>query len=129
MQEGKFKEAFSAFKEAVKYKRDSWQLWSNYAAAALKTGSFQAAARAVEQVKHFARHIADAVINMAFAYLSKLASLLFLIAQAQLLKLKKSQGCPALKVQLFPRKSACSIDQTDGMLFLQREVILAWHLI
>ena len=51
-QGGKYKEAFSSFKEAVKYKRDSWQTWSNYAAAAVKTESFQAAARAVEQVIH-----------------------------------------------------------------------------
>ena len=49
-QDGNYKEAFSAFKEAVRYKRDSWQTWSNYAAAAVQTDSFQAAARAVEQV-------------------------------------------------------------------------------
>ena len=50
LQESKYKEAYSALGEAVKYKRDSWQTWSNFAAAAVKTGNLQPAARAVEQV-------------------------------------------------------------------------------
>lgn len=51
-QDGRFEEAHSALQEAVKYKRDSWQTWSNLAAAAVKTQNYQAAARAVEQVLH-----------------------------------------------------------------------------
>lgn len=50
MQEGHFKEAFSALSEAVKFKRDSWQTWANYAHAAVQTGSFLPAARGIAQV-------------------------------------------------------------------------------
>ena len=37
-QERRFREAFSALGEAVKFKRESWQTWANYAHAALQTG-------------------------------------------------------------------------------------------
>lgn len=42
-------EAFSALSEAVKYKRDSWQTWSNYGQAAAQTGNGLPAARAVQK--------------------------------------------------------------------------------
>ena len=42
-------EAFSALSEAVKYKRDSWQTWSNYGQAAAQTGNSLPAARAVQK--------------------------------------------------------------------------------
>ncbi|KAA6418926.1 MAG: hypothetical protein FRX49_11152 [Trebouxia sp. A1-2] len=41
--------AFSALSEAVKYKRDSWQTWSNYGQAAAQTGTGLPAARAVRK--------------------------------------------------------------------------------
>ncbi|DBB11777.1 hypothetical protein WJX82_011005 [Trebouxia sp. C0006] len=43
-------EAFSALREAVKYKRDSWQTWANYGQAAAQTGNNLPAARAVQKV-------------------------------------------------------------------------------
>ncbi|KAL0021241.1 hypothetical protein WJX79_008144 [Trebouxia sp. C0005] len=42
--------AFSALSEAVKYKRDSWQTWSNYGQAAAQTGTGLPAARAVRKM-------------------------------------------------------------------------------
>lgn len=42
-------EAFSALSEAVKYKRESWQTWSNYGQAAAQTGNHLPAARAVQK--------------------------------------------------------------------------------
>ena len=50
LQEQRFPEAFSALSEAVKYKRESWQTWANYAHAALKTAQPLQAARGVQQV-------------------------------------------------------------------------------
>ena len=50
MQERHFKEAFSALSEAVKFKRESWQTWSNYAHAAVQTQNFLQAARGILQV-------------------------------------------------------------------------------
>lgn len=44
-------EAFSALSEAVKYKRDSWQTWSNYGQAAAQTGNGLPAARAVQKAR------------------------------------------------------------------------------
>ncbi len=49
-QECRFKEAFSALSEAVKYKRESWQTWSNYAHAAVQTQNYLQAARGILQV-------------------------------------------------------------------------------
>ncbi|KAL3155216.1 hypothetical protein ABBQ32_013155 [Trebouxia sp. C0010 RCD-2024] len=43
-------QAFSALGEAVKYKRESWQTWSNYGQAAAQTGNAIPAARAVQKV-------------------------------------------------------------------------------
>ena len=50
MQERHFKEAFSALSEAVKFKRESWQTWSNYAHAAVQTQNHVQAARGILQV-------------------------------------------------------------------------------
>ena len=50
MQECHFREAFSALSEAVKYKRESWQTWSNYAHAAVQTHNHLQAARGILQV-------------------------------------------------------------------------------
>ena len=50
VQERHFREAFSALSEAVKYKRDSWQTWSNYAHAAVQTHNYLQAARGILQV-------------------------------------------------------------------------------
>ncbi|KAA0032517.1 tetratricopeptide repeat protein 27-like protein [Cucumis melo var. makuwa] len=44
------KEAFIAFKEALKFKRNSWQLWENYSHVALDTGNIGQALEAVQQV-------------------------------------------------------------------------------
>ena len=49
MQERHFKEAFSALSEAVKFKRESWQTWSNYAHAAVQTQNYLPAARGILQ--------------------------------------------------------------------------------
>ena len=51
MQERHFKEAFSALSEAVKFKRESWQTWSNYAHAAVQTQNHLQAARGIMQVR------------------------------------------------------------------------------
>jgi len=50
VQERRFKEAFSALSEAVKYKRESWQTWANYAHAAVQTRNHLQAARGICQV-------------------------------------------------------------------------------
>ncbi len=42
--------ALSALTEAVKYRRDSWQTWSNYAAAAVQAGAPMQALRGAQQV-------------------------------------------------------------------------------
>lgn len=46
----RYKQAFWALSEAVKLSRDAWQLWSNFALAAVRSGNFLPAARAVLQV-------------------------------------------------------------------------------
>ncbi|KAK4422094.1 Tetratricopeptide repeat-containing protein trd-1 [Sesamum alatum] len=44
------KEAFIAFKEALKQKRDSWQMWENYSHVAADIGNFSQAMEAVQKV-------------------------------------------------------------------------------
>ncbi|XP_024041240.1 tetratricopeptide repeat protein 27 isoform X4 [Citrus clementina] len=46
----KSKEAFIAFKEALKFKRNSWQLWENYSHVALDVGNIGQALEAVQTV-------------------------------------------------------------------------------
>ena len=58
VQDAKFNEAFTALKEAVKYKRESWQTWSNYAEAALQTNNLQAAFTGLKQVRFVALALA-----------------------------------------------------------------------
>ena len=50
LQRSSFPAALSALGEAVKYRRDSWQTWSNYALAAVRTGAWQQALRGAQQV-------------------------------------------------------------------------------
>ncbi len=47
---GRYAPALSALTEAVKYRRDSWQTWSNYAAAAVQAGAPMQALRGAQQV-------------------------------------------------------------------------------
>ncbi|XP_073053469.1 uncharacterized protein [Primulina eburnea] len=44
------KEAFIAFKEALKWKRDSWQMWENFSHVAADIGNFSQALEAVKKV-------------------------------------------------------------------------------
>lgn len=44
------KESFIAFKEALKLKRDSWQMWENYSHVAADVGNFSQAMEAVQKV-------------------------------------------------------------------------------
>ncbi|GLT80646.1 hypothetical protein SLA2020_520750 [Shorea laevis] len=46
----KNKESFIAFKEALKFKRDSWQLWENYSHVAFDIGNVGQALEAVQMV-------------------------------------------------------------------------------
>lgn len=46
----KREEAFMAFKEALKYKRNSWQMWENYAEVAADVGNFAQAIEATKMV-------------------------------------------------------------------------------
>ncbi|CAN4112928.1 unnamed protein product [Withania somnifera] len=46
----KNKEAFIAFKEALKLKRDSWQMWENFSSVAADIGNFSQALEAVQKV-------------------------------------------------------------------------------
>ncbi|GKV20826.1 hypothetical protein SLEP1_g30887 [Rubroshorea leprosula] len=46
----KNKESFIAFKEALKFKRDSWQLWENYSHVAFDVGNIGQALEAVQMV-------------------------------------------------------------------------------
>lgn len=50
LQEGGWSEALHASEQAVKYKRESWQTWDNYATAAVKAGAMLPAVRALGQV-------------------------------------------------------------------------------
>ena len=50
LQDGKFKAAFTALKEAVKHKTENWQTWSNYSEAAYQTENLQAAFHGLQQV-------------------------------------------------------------------------------
>jgi tetratricopeptide (TPR) repeat protein len=50
LQQGGWKEALQASEQAVKYKRDSWQTWDNYATAAAKAGVMSGCVRALTQV-------------------------------------------------------------------------------
>lgn len=42
--------AFAALSESVRYKRDSWQTWENYARAALASGHYQQGVRGLQMV-------------------------------------------------------------------------------
>ncbi|KAL8139663.1 hypothetical protein V2J09_005684 [Rumex salicifolius] len=44
------KEAFIAFKEALKFKRKSWQMWENYSCVAADVGNFAQAMEAMQKV-------------------------------------------------------------------------------
>ncbi|KAK9291541.1 hypothetical protein L1049_019489 [Liquidambar formosana] len=44
------KEAFIAFKEALKFKRNSWQLWENFSQVAADVGNFGQALQAIQMV-------------------------------------------------------------------------------
>ncbi|KAJ7957130.1 tetratricopeptide repeat protein 27-like [Quillaja saponaria] len=46
----KSKEAFIAFQEALKFKRDSWQLWENYGHVAVDVGNISQALEAVQMM-------------------------------------------------------------------------------
>ena len=48
--DGRHAPALSALTEAVRYRRDSWQTWSNYAAAAVQAGAPMQALRGAQQV-------------------------------------------------------------------------------
>ncbi|XP_068650102.1 uncharacterized protein [Aristolochia californica] len=44
------KEAFIAFKEALKFRRTSWQMWENYSQVAMDIGNFSQALEAIKMV-------------------------------------------------------------------------------
>lgn len=44
------KEAFVAFKEALKFKRNSWQMWENYSQVAADVGNYSQAMEAINKV-------------------------------------------------------------------------------
>ncbi|KAI3811976.1 hypothetical protein L1987_16675 [Smallanthus sonchifolius] len=44
------KEALIAFKEALKFKRESWQMWENYSQVAVDSGNFSLALEATQKV-------------------------------------------------------------------------------
>ncbi|XP_038982519.1 LOW QUALITY PROTEIN: tetratricopeptide repeat protein 27 homolog [Phoenix dactylifera] len=46
----KGKSAFIAFKEAIKFRRNSWQLWENFSHVALDVGNFRQALEAIKMV-------------------------------------------------------------------------------
>ncbi|XP_027904629.1 tetratricopeptide repeat protein 27 homolog [Vigna unguiculata] len=48
----KNKEAFIAFKEALKFKRNSWQMWENYGFVAVDIGNISQALEAVQMILH-----------------------------------------------------------------------------
>lgn len=52
----KSKEAFIAFKEALKFKRNSWQLWENYSHVALDVGNVGQALEAVQMVLNMTKN-------------------------------------------------------------------------
>ncbi|XP_010558660.1 PREDICTED: tetratricopeptide repeat protein 27 homolog [Tarenaya hassleriana] len=46
----KSKESFIAFKEALKFKRDSWQMWENFSHVAMDVGNIDQALEAVQRI-------------------------------------------------------------------------------
>ncbi|XP_042498787.1 tetratricopeptide repeat protein 27 homolog [Macadamia integrifolia] len=52
----KSKEAFIAFKEALKFRRNSWQLWENYSQVAMDIGNFGQALEATKMVVDMTRN-------------------------------------------------------------------------
>ncbi|KAK6228980.1 hypothetical protein SCA6_017931 [Theobroma cacao] len=50
MFKNKSKESYIAFKEALKYKRDSWQMWENYSHVAFDVGNIGQALEAIKMV-------------------------------------------------------------------------------
>ncbi|ONK58614.1 uncharacterized protein A4U43_C09F14870 [Asparagus officinalis] len=50
MRNKKSKPAFIAFKEALKFRRNTWQLWENYSHVAIDIGNFTQALEAIKQV-------------------------------------------------------------------------------
>ncbi|CAK9187949.1 unnamed protein product [Ilex paraguariensis] len=52
----KSKEAFIAFKEALKFKRNSWQLWENYGHVAADVGNINQAMEAVQMVLELSKN-------------------------------------------------------------------------
>ncbi|KAK8613292.1 hypothetical protein V6N13_101059 [Hibiscus sabdariffa] len=52
----KNKESFIAFKEALKYKRDSWQMWENYSNVAFDVGNTGQALEAIKMVLNMTKN-------------------------------------------------------------------------
>lgn len=50
MKNKKYKPAFLAFKEALKFRRKTWQLWENFSHVAIEVGNLQQALEATSQV-------------------------------------------------------------------------------
>ena len=99
-------EAFSALSEAVKFKRDSWQTWSNYGQAAAQTGNHLPAVRAVQK----ASRLPFVPFVVAAQRASCLPFLLFAENMAkQLLRLATPASCQGgLKGKLSDCYALCS---------------------
>ncbi|XVF70707.1 hypothetical protein PTKIN_Ptkin11bG0184200 [Pterospermum kingtungense] len=72
----KSKESFIAFKEALKYKRDSWQLWENYSHVAVDVGNISQALDAVKMVLNLtnSKRVDVELLERIMQYLEERAS-------------------------------------------------------
>ncbi|OMO78491.1 Tetratricopeptide-like helical [Corchorus capsularis] len=72
----KSKESFTAFKEALKYKRDSWQMWENYGHVAFDVGNISQALEAIKMVVNMTKNkrIDVELLERVMQYLEERAS-------------------------------------------------------
>lgn len=89
------KEAFIAFKEALKFRRNSWQMWENYSQVAMDIGNFAQALEAIKMVLDLTKN-KRGDLNL----LSKLVE--------EMESRKISSGCPIIQIDGTGQKLECS---------------------
>ncbi|OMO89448.1 Tetratricopeptide-like helical [Corchorus olitorius] len=74
----KSKQSFTAFKEALKYKRDSWQMWENYGHVAFDVGNISQALEAIKMVVNMTKNkrIDVELLERVMQYLEEKASVI-----------------------------------------------------
>nr|XP_048335273.1 tetratricopeptide repeat protein 27 isoform X2 [Ziziphus jujuba var. spinosa] len=91
----KSKEAFVAFREALKFKRNSWQLWENYSQVAFDVGNLTQALEAVRMVLEISsnKRVDAELLEKIMAEVEKRASI-SLSTSTAMTDNNNSQVCP-----------------------------------